>query len=84
MKKTLIALSLFAFLGTVAVASVSVFQDSTVVEMNDGGKDKKKKKKCADDCAKDCCTKKDSAKASCTKDASKSCCSKKKKTEEKK
>ncbi|NND93224.1 MAG: hypothetical protein HKN45_00045 [Flavobacteriales bacterium] len=79
MKKTLIALSIFAFLGTVAVASTSAVQENVSTEMTDGDKDKKKKKKkCADDCAKECCTKGEKAKASCTKDASKSCCAKKK------
>ncbi len=85
MKKTLIALSIFAFLGSTAVAGVYATQDnSTAVEMTDGGKDKKKKKKCADDCAKECCTADAKAKAkTCSKDAKKSCCSKDKKKADK-
>jgi len=79
MKKTFIALSIFAFLGTIAVAStVSVNNGKDKTEQADGGK--KKKKKCAKDCAKECFTADKSAatgeKAACTKDASKSCCSK--------
>ena len=85
MKKTLIALSIFAFLGSTAIAGVHATQDnSTAIEMTDGGKDKKKKKKCADDCAKECCTKEgEKAAKTCSKDAKKSCCSKDKKKSDK-
>jgi|GEM_PF-6889517 len=51
MKKAIIALSLFAFIGTAAVASYTS-TDSAKVEMTDTDKKKdKKKKKCASDCA---------------------------------
>lgn len=79
MKKTLIALSIFALVGGTAFASFAIDQNNTTVEMTDGGKKDKKKKKCDKDCAKDCCTKEASAeKKACSKDASKSCCKKKK------
>jgi hypothetical protein len=78
MKKTLIALSIFAFVGSIAIASnLTVNNGKEKTELADGGK--KKKKKCAKDCAKECCTKEEAAtgeKAACTKDATKSCCSK--------
>jgi len=85
MKKTLIALSMIAFLGSAAFATSTLSStDNISIEHNDGGKDKKKKKKCAKDCAKECCTADAKAeKKSCSKDASKSCC-KKKATEDKK
>ncbi len=81
MKKTLIALSIFAFVGSIAIANSNVFTDNgTKVEQAEGGK-KKKKKSCKDDCAKECCAKGEKSeaatKASCTSSsAGKSCCSK--------
>ena len=81
MKKTLIALSIFAFVGSIAIASSSVFTaDGAKVEQAEGGK-KKKSKSCKDDCTKDCCAKGEkteaATKASCTSSsAGKSFCSK--------
>jgi hypothetical protein len=81
MKKTLIALSIFAFVGSIAIASnLTVNNGKEKTELADGGKKKKKKSECAKDCAKECCAKDKAAatgeKAACTKDATKSCCSK--------
>ena len=77
----MIALSLVAFLGSVAVASAVSTNEIIKTEISDTDKDKdKKKKKCSDDCAKEFCTKegeKATSKKSCTKGKS-ACCSKKK------
>lgn len=84
MKKTLIALSLFAFIGGTAIASGTFAETTDTVTVVDTDKKKdKKKKKCASDCAKECCTadakgttEQAATKSSCSKAAKSGCCSK--------
>lgn len=80
MKKTLIALSLFAFIGGTAIAGYTAANDNAATEvLTDGGKEKdKKKKKKSADCAEGEAAKEGEKAKSCSKDAKKSCCAKKK------